>query len=201
MKTARGTIMERLGGQRHAGPSSGAVPARRDGRINAVAWTPRGELEYHDWLLEGRRIGLMLRASPWWIGDWLLYGTARWGETYVEAAKITTYDPKSLRNMRYVASRFDLSLRRDNLTWSHHALLASLGPDTQAFWLDRASEDRLSVQDLRLELRAAHRCGCASVKELSSPKRPNVLVCPNCGDPVPIPAALIRSEQRRGANA
>jgi hypothetical protein len=164
-----------------------------------VAWAPPEHLEFRDWLLEGRRIGLICRGSPWWIGDWLVYGTGRWGETYVEAAKITAYDPKSLRNMRYVASRFDLSLRRDNLTWSHHALLASLDPDTQAFWLDRASEDRLSVEDLRLELRATRRRGSANRKKLSVPKEPTAVVCPNCGDPVPIPPSLITSEQRRDA--
>jgi hypothetical protein len=134
-----------------------APAARKARRISGVAWTPSAELRYGDWVLEGRRLGLICQASPWWIGDWLLYGTARWGEMYVEAARITSYDPKSLRTMRYVASRFHMSLRRDNLTWSHHALLASLDRDTQAFWLDRASEERFSVQDLRLELRGAQR--------------------------------------------
>jgi hypothetical protein len=46
----------------------------------------------------------MLRGSRWWIGDWLLYGSARWGERYVEASRVTGYEPKSLRNMRYVSS-------------------------------------------------------------------------------------------------
>jgi hypothetical protein len=136
----------------------------------------------------------MLRGSPWWIGDWLLYGSARWGERYVEASRVTGYDPKSLRNMRYVSSRFDMSLRRDHLAWSHHALLAGLDPDAQGYWLDRASSDRLSVEDLRLELRAARRC-MSSVERPSSPgvpARTRVVLCPNCGDPVPIPASLIR---------
>jgi hypothetical protein len=178
---------------RAQGPHN-ATPSRWDGRISAVAWSPRGDLEYRDWVLEGRRIGLICRASPWWIGDWLLYGTARWGEMYVEATRITAYDPKSLRNMRYVASRFHLSLRRDNLTWSHHALLASLDADTQTFWLDLASKDRLSVEDLRLELRAARACGCPNTKALASPKGPEdarVIVCPNCGDRFPISASLM----------
>jgi hypothetical protein len=171
-----------------------AVPVVKHGQISAIAWLPSSELAYHDWLLEGRRIGLIHRGSDWWIGDWLLYGTTKWGERYSEAAKLTAYDPKSLRNMRYVSSRVDLSLRRDDLTWSHHALLASLDPDMQACWLERASAERLSVADLRLELRAARRCSCADAKELSSskgPVHPTVILCPNCGELVSVPATPI----------
>src|SRR5580693_1989170 len=108
------------------GPGQLPSPTKRRSSISGVAWTGSESMEYHDWVFEGRRIGAMGRGSPWWVGDWILYGTARWGERYAEAVKITGYDAKSLRNMRYVASRFDLSLRRDALSWSHHALLAGL---------------------------------------------------------------------------
>jgi hypothetical protein len=173
--------------------SDGASP-RSDGCITAIAWSAPDELEYPDWVLEGRRIGVMWRGSPWWVGDWLLYGTARWGEMYVQAAKITGYDPKSLRNMRYVATRFDSSLRRDNLTWSHHALLASLEPEAQRYWLERAVNDRLSVEDLRLELRADRRGGLDSSPErrsLSAAASAGTISCPTCGNPVPVPAGAL----------
>jgi hypothetical protein len=170
-----------------------AAPPRH-ATIDVVAWSPLRELGYRDWALEGRRIGLMGRGSPWWIGDWLLYGTARWGEMYVTAAKITGYDRKSLRNMRYVSSRFDLSLRRDNLSWSHHALLASFDPEAQCYWLERAIGDRLSVEDLRGELRAERRGGFAPRDCASAGADEGVVItCPSCGERVPVPtAALVR---------
>jgi hypothetical protein len=159
-------------------------PKRRSS-INPVAWMASGEIDYHDWVFEGRRIGAMGRGSPWWVGDWLLYGTARWGERYTEAVKITGYDGKSLRNMRYVASSFDLSLRRDILSWSHHALLAAFDPDEQKHWLDRAVADKLSVDDLRVELRSARRGGYStSSHEDESPcvsEEATEVVCPACG--------------------
>ncbi len=114
-------------------------------------------MDYTAWAREGGRIGALGKASAWWIGDWLRYGTEKWGERYAKAAKITGYDPKTLRNLRYVASRFDPSLRRDKLTWSHHSLLASLPPDEQAYWLDRSVADGFSVEDLRMELRLAQK--------------------------------------------
>jgi len=176
-----------------ADPSSAAAsnaPTHRQGRISATGWTAASELEYRGWVVEGKRIGLMCRGSPWWIGDWLLYGNARWGEMYAAASRITGYDPKTLRNMRYVASRFDLSLRRDNLTWSHHALLASLDRDRQRTWLERAAHDRLSVEDLRSELRAERRGGIEPPDEHRSLERlsaVSTVTCPNCGDRVPVP--------------
>jgi hypothetical protein len=143
------------------------------------------EIGYSDWVFEGRRIGAMGRGSPWWVGDWLLYGSARWGERYAEAVKITGYDTKSLRNMRYVASRFEMSLRRDGLSWSHHALLAAFDADEQRHWLDRSVVDKLSVDDLRLELRSARRgrYGAPGNDEAAAGKNeaPAALVCPECG--------------------
>jgi hypothetical protein len=160
------------------------------GLVGPVSWSAGPQIDFRDWVLEGRRIGLISRGSPWWIGDWLLYGSARWGEMYVVAARITGYDPKSLRNMRYVASRFDLSFRKDKLTWSHHALLAGLEISERRRWLERAIADGLSVADLRTELRAARRprLGASRAPQVTSTYVRTVR-CPNCGDRVPIPTA------------
>jgi hypothetical protein len=154
--------------------------------LSKVAWTPNSDLAHREWIAAGRRLGSISRCSQWWVGDWLRYGTTRWGEKYVEAAKITGYDPKSLRNIAYVASRFDLSRRRDNLSWSHHAELAMLEPAQQSEWLDRASRDRLSVSDLRTELRARDR-GSKPGDNNSAPQSSNSVICPNCGSQVPVP--------------
>jgi hypothetical protein len=164
-------------------------PRGRNARLSATAWMPDEDMDYRKWILEGRRIGAIGRGSPWWVGDWLHYGTTRWGERYLEAVKITGYDSKSLRNLRYVSSRFALSLRRDNLTWSHHALLAAMEPDEQRHWLDRAVANRFSVEDLRIELRTAQRGGYAArarldelqLDEHSEPACRPILVCPQCG--------------------
>jgi hypothetical protein len=134
-------------------------------------------------LATGRRLGAIGRCSQWWIGDWVRYGTGRWGEKYAEAARVTGYDPASLRNMAWVASRFDTSLRNDKLSWSHHALLAPLGPEAQREWLQRASEERLSVADLRTELRAARKDGGKKPRTPGAAAKggAGLQVCPRCG--------------------
>lgn len=154
------------------------------GMLN-VGWAPTGELDRSGWVVAGRRLGSIGRCSQWWVGDWLQYGLTRWGERYVEAARITGYDPKSLRNIAYVAARYDLSRRRDNLSWSHHAELAMLAPHEQDTWLDRALQERLSVSDLRTELRARGRRSTPLAGDDSVGEEYVLVVCPNCGHALP----------------
>ncbi len=150
--------------------------------LSKVAWRPQSDLGQSEWLATGRRLGTIGRCSQWWIGDWVRYGAARWGERYAEAARVTGYDVASLRNMAWVASQFDVSLRSDKLTWSHHVLLAPLEPEQQQDWLERALKERLSVADLRLELRSARsgegRPGATSRR---GPAAHADGVCPHCG--------------------
>jgi len=154
--------------------------------LTKVAWVPKQEIEHPAWVTAGRQLGAIGRASQWWIGDWLLYGNARWGEKYAEAAKITGYDVGSLRNMASLASQFDSSRRRDNLTWSHHAAVASLAPEVQESWLDRAIAARMSVADVRAALRTAReaRGDALSVTADRAEHHSDVgqpAVCPQCG--------------------
>ncbi|HXR30983.1 MAG TPA: hypothetical protein VN752_07570 [Solirubrobacterales bacterium] len=160
---------------------SRAIARRAPGAISKVAWQPDGDLGQPEWLLTGRRLGAIGRCSQWWIGDWVRYGTARWGERYAEAARVTGYDAASLRNMAWVASRFDLSLRSDKLSWSHHVLLAPLEAEEQSRWLGRALRERLSVADLRLELRCARGETGAAHEGVAAERKAQTPVCPHCG--------------------
>lgn len=177
MRTGR-----RRGGQ---GTAVATGEKRPSGAISKVAWVPQGKMELADWIAAGRRLGAIGRCSQWWIGDWIRYGNSKWGEKYVEAARVTGYDIASLRNMAWVASRFDLSLRSDKLTWSHHVLLAPLEPGEQQRWLERASKERLSVADLRIELRAQRAAGDspASSGRAAADQRgaSDLFLCPHCG--------------------
>jgi hypothetical protein len=161
-------------------------PRRPSSKPSPVAWIPTAEIDYREWASVGRRLGGIGRCSQWWIGDWVRYGSARWGERYAVAARITGYDAHSLRNMVWISSRFEPSRRRDNLTWSHHASLATLEPYEQDRWLDRAAAERLSVSDLRIELRSTREGGgdrstSAGEIELSEPARTVLITCPQCG--------------------
>lgn len=166
-----------------------------------VAWTPNRELDAHEWAAAGRRIGAVGRCIQWLLGDWIAYGNAKFGERYARAGKITGYDTQTLMNMVYVASRFPVSRRRENLSWSHHETLAGLEPDEQDRWLDQATAHRWSVADLRMMVRASrsersaavddcpddeHGGAENSVVEEGRPADPAqaMVACPRCGEAV-----------------
>jgi hypothetical protein len=169
--------------------------------VSQVAWNPTQAMDFTEWLHQGRRLGSIGRGVAWWIGDWVNFGNAKFGEKYTRAARITGYDVKSLMNMAYVASRFELARRRESLTWSHHAELAALQPEEQDDWLAFAEEKRLSVRRLRDELRiwrSRHEraedpaAATAAVRVTPAPRQFDdaAAVCPHCGHhlaPVPLP--------------
>jgi hypothetical protein len=156
-----------------------------------VGWTPAADIGLAEWSALGRRFGEIGRCSQWWLGDWISYGNAKFGERYSRAVKLTGYDVQSLMNMVYVASRFEISRRRENLSWSHHATLAALDVASQEYWLTRALADRMSVADLRVELRG-RRPSAKDAPAISAPVEASAgasgetLVCPNCGQAVPL---------------
>jgi len=104
------------------------------------------------------------------LGDWLNFGRLayqRWRENdiaklsgdqrdtaasaYADAIAKTHYAYGTLRNCSSVCRA--LSLRSDKLPWSHHVVIAPLEADDQKHWLKEAAAHRLSVSDLRQELR------------------------------------------------
>jgi hypothetical protein len=155
-----------------------------------IAWVPERDLDLAEWSRAGQRLGTMNRCSPWWLGDWIRYGNAKFGEKYSRSAKITGYDVQTLMNMVYVASRFEISRRRENLSWSHHEAVASLNVDDQAWWLDQAIEHRLSVADLRLVLRSRPKDqegppGTVPIGGTADESPDMCITCPNCGYSIP----------------
>jgi hypothetical protein len=173
-------VREVAGRPASADAPRGKPPAGGPGQLTNVSWSAPGAMSFEQWVLHGRRLGAIGRGVGWWIGDWLRFGNARYGEKYVQASKITGYDVQTLMNMVYVASSVDMSRRRERPSWSHHAEVAALPPEEQDHWLDRVEESRLSVHDLRVLLRDARRDKTAERgAEAETPE--HATVCPECG--------------------
>ena len=129
----------------------------RDGKAR-TPYTPVGlrlpaNLSFERWRALGRRIGSIANASSWWLADWAFYGGGSYGEKHKQAIAVTGLDYQTLRNYAWVAGRFDLSRRRDNLSFAHHAEVAALSDEEQDEWLDLAERNRWSRNELRARLR------------------------------------------------
>jgi hypothetical protein len=124
----------------------GATPSRIGLRLSPV-------LPYDDWLELGRRVGKHADASLWWLGDWLVYGRYKYGRRYKRGIELTGLDYQTLRNYAAVARRYEMSRRRDNLSFQHHAELCAFDDAEQDYWLDAAEAGGWSRNELRRRVR------------------------------------------------
>ncbi len=107
------------------------------------------KMPYQEWAKLGKELHRIRRWAAWAIGDWLNYGEQRYGEMYAQALDDTQYSYQTLCNMKYVSSRFEISRRAGELSWSHHAEVAALPRKDQDQWLERANAGGWSKSDLR----------------------------------------------------
>jgi hypothetical protein len=158
-----------------------AASTRPQTALTPTSWSAGRELAIAEWVDQGRCLGAIGRGSNWWLGDWIRYGSVRYGDKYAAASRVTGYDEQSLMNMSYVAGRFDAPRRRAGLSFSHHAEVASLAPEDQELWLDRAEAGGLSVRVLRAELRKARARSSGRFVRAGAPPADEQMVCPRCG--------------------
>ncbi|GEM_PF-797765 len=128
---------------------SGSVAARR-----TTLRLPEN-LPLTSWRRIGRQINLIGDSSQWWLADWLVYGQSRFPGRYKQAVEETGLEYQTLRNYAYVARRFDVSRRRDKLSFQHHSEVAPLPEPEQDLWLDRAQTFGWSLSEFRQHLRNA----------------------------------------------
>jgi hypothetical protein len=156
---ARPTAIDgQMPGATHASrPAAALVRSDASPAGKPLEWTLTPNMSVQEWRVELAKLAVFDRVSPFLIGDCLRKGEKKYGVTYPEAARITRLDVNTLYKYVYVATNVEIYLRRRNLRFTHHELVASLDPDAQRYWLDRAEQDKMSVEDLRIELRTAAR--------------------------------------------
>ena len=123
---------------------------------NNVEVTPVGlefsnGITYDEWEGLGKQLRLIDGAVQWWIGDWLRFGEGKYGEMYTQALEETDYKERTLSNAKFVADRFEITRRRVNCSWHHHADVAKFDDDEQDKLLDKA--EGLTVKQFRSLIR------------------------------------------------
>jgi hypothetical protein len=125
---------------------------------------------YETWESLVRGICFVGNAWQWWLADAILWGEGLFGEESAQVAdtkesrydiahRITGVDPAALKNYVSIASRIAKSRRRTPpLSFSTHEPVASLDPQEQTEWLQRAIDEGWTREALR-----------AAIKEAKSP--------------------------------
>lgn len=146
-----------------------------DGPYNPLGLILRDGLSFAEWAEIGSTLATMERGLPWWAGDWLNYGEHTYGEKYAQAVYETGREKQTLQNYAWVAGRFSIDRRRENLTWSHHEAVAGLEIAEQERLLDLAEQEQWGVRALREAVQAAR-------KAVPAPKPTE---SPDVGSPTP----------------
>ncbi len=98
-------------------------------------------------------LGKMHEAVRFAIGDAILLGEQLYKEQAYQAIEQMGLSETARREYLRVSDRVPRSVRRPELSWSHHRAVAALPPPEQKTWLAKASDERLSHHALRDALR------------------------------------------------
>jgi hypothetical protein len=111
------------------------------------------DLTFDEWTRLGVAMQRVESGLQWALGDWINYGEHRHGEKYAQAVEETGYAAQTLTNFAWVASRIEISRRRENLSFGHHAEVAALESDEQDKVLETADVGHWSRAAVREAVR------------------------------------------------
>jgi hypothetical protein len=117
--------------------------------VETVGLTISGDVTYEEWEDIGYQLARVGKGWQWWVGDWINFGKGRYGETYKAAIEAAGLKYQAAANIASVATAFEVSRRRESLSFKHHAEVQGLEPDEQDELLDRAESELLSCASLR----------------------------------------------------
>lgn len=146
------------------------IELEKEGKCDEVSLTLTDpDMTYDAWEALGRFLGSIDRRARWYIGDWLNFGEALYGEEaaqgveattadrYSQAERVTGLDHGTLMNIRSVCSKVPRRNRRPELGFWIHSEVAKLDVDEQPKWLDKAIKKSWTKNDLRDAVRTAKR--------------------------------------------
>jgi N6-adenosine-specific RNA methylase IME4 len=123
--------------------------------LTATGLTVKGRPSYEEHQGVGDFIQRSVRASGFWMADWLRYGESRadWSDRLDQAVESTGLSEGHLKNIRRVA-KIEPSRRRDDVEFSLHAEVAGMKPNEQTDWLEQCALHGWTQRELRLNIRA-----------------------------------------------
>jgi hypothetical protein len=130
------------------------VELEKAGAISEVGLhLSRPDLTYDEFEAICVLLGRMHEAVRFAIGDLIILGEQLYKEQAYQALERLNLSEKGRLEYVRVAEKVARSVRRKDLSWSHHRAVAALPPKEQRQWLREASQKGLSHHELREALR------------------------------------------------
>ncbi len=131
------------------------------GRVGSVAWKLPDNLSKDEWIEAGVILARIGAGMMWWVGDYWIYGQKTYGgrKTIVDGPNWQGPSFQTCANAASVCRAFKASRRREDLSFGHHAEVASLDKKEADRLLDWAQATMAttgksrSTKDLRQEVR------------------------------------------------
>lgn len=98
-------------------------------------------------------LGKMHEAVRFAIGDAIILGEHLYHEEAYQAIEAMGLSVDARREYVRVAQQVPRSIRREDLSWSHHRAVAPMKPKEQRQWLRAASQQGMSHHELREAIR------------------------------------------------
>jgi len=151
------------------------------------------ESTVQEWEVYGEILRRVDEAKQWAIGDWLVDGKRHYGDgLYKKAAAILGQEESTLRKYKSLSDNLELFRRRNNLTWAHHAEVASikkiaedekgelaLSDETDyekiAAFLEAAEKDTLSVREIRDRVRIYKQKQTEHIQLANAPEKYSII--------------------------
>ena len=125
------------------------------GEVTETGLVLRPDLSFDEWQYVVQSLFSVERSINWLIGDALAYGEDKFGEEFAQAVDSLDWKRQRVQNAAWVSRSVQHDTRRNELSWSHHALVASMDKDEQEMWLQRCADEHLSCSSLRKEISAS----------------------------------------------
>lgn len=126
------------------------------GIIDGLSLTLPEDIPYERYEELGMALAQHHRKIAWLIGDWIVYGEARWEreQIYAQAQAWTQLAEGTINNYASTARRVQPPQRHPTLPFSIHMDVAKLPPLQQREWLEKTEINDWSREDLRANLTA-----------------------------------------------
>jgi N6-adenosine-specific RNA methylase IME4 len=120
------------------------------GSLLPVGWQLPDDLSEAEWREAGEVLGKVELSVSWWLGDWWRAFKPEWGER--AALFESDWDGPAYSTCRHagaVCDAFDIGRRRPNLTFKHHAEVAShdaAEADALLDWCEETAKPRSTLE-------------------------------------------------------